>query len=235
MILGLPLIVTRSDPGGMATVARAQAMGIDARHFPLFEARPIEWSVPAGDFDALLLTSAQAVRLAGPCLSPGGSPQRPTLPELPVYAVGAATATAAEKIGRRVEMTGAGNAQALIDAMTSRNIRRILWLCGRDRSRFDARGMELVALPVYAVDPVSPPVGWADVIAAPAVLLAHSARGARRIAACAGAARRHLSLVAISPAVAGAAGDGWTEISVAARPDDASMLAAAHKLCQKGQ
>ena len=210
-------------------------MGIDARHFPLFEARPIEWSVPAGDFDALLLTSAQAVRLAGPRLSPGGSPQRPTLPELPVYAVGAATATAAEKIGRRVEMTGAGDAQALIDAMTSRNIRRILWLCGRDRSRFDARGMELVALPVYAVDPVSPPVGWADAIAAPAVLLAHSARGARRIAACAGAARRHLSLVAISPAVAGAAGDGWTEISVAARPDDASMLAAAHKLCQKGQ
>lgn len=230
MIQSHPLIVTRSDPGGMATVARAQAMGIDARHFPLFEARPIEWSVPAGDFDALLLTSAQAVRLAGPLLSRG----RTAPAGLPIYAVGAATTAAVEEIGRPVEKTGPGNAQGLIDLMASRHIRRVLWLCGRDRSGFDPRDMELVALPVYTVDPVDPPVGWADAIASPAVMLAHSARGAKRIFACAGAARHHLSLVAISPAVAGAAGDGWAKIAVAERPDDASMLAAAYKLCQKG-
>ena len=61
---GLPLIVTRADPGGAATVERARALGLDARHLPLFAAHPLEWAVPEGDFDALLLTSAQAVRLA---------------------------------------------------------------------------------------------------------------------------------------------------------------------------
>jgi uroporphyrinogen-III synthase len=222
---GRPLIVTRADPGGTATVERAKALGLDARHVPLFAARPVEWMVPAGDFDALLLTSAQAIRLAGARLG--------RLAGLPVYAVGAATAAAAEAAGLAVAMTGARGAQTLIDAMASQNIARTLWLCARDRSAFDARGMTLVALPVYTVDPVEPPAGWTDAIAAPAVLFAHSARGAQRIADLAGAARGHLALVAISAAVAEAAGGGWAEIAIAGQPDDASMLAAAHDLCQK--
>ncbi len=221
----LPLIVTRADPGGAATVERAKALGLDARHLPLFAARPVDWAVPAEEFDALLLTSAQAVRLAGSGLD--------ALARLPVYAVGAATAAAAEAAGLNVAMTGPGDAQALIDIMASQNIGRILWLCGRDRSAFDTRDMTLLALPVYAVDPVDPPPGWAEAIAAPAVLLAHSARGAARITDLVGAARGHLALVAISPAVAEAAGGGWTEIAIAAQPDDAAMLAAAHILCQK--
>lgn len=222
---GLPLIVTRADPGGAATVERAKALGLDARHMPLFAARPVDWAVPAGDFDALLLTSAQAVRLAGAGLA--------DLKELPTYAVGAATAAAAKAMGLTVAMTGSRDAQALIDIMASRNIDHILWLCGRDRSAFNARGMMLAALPVYVVDPAEPPAGWAVAVAAPAVLLAHSARGAARIADLAGAARRHLALVAISPAVADAAGEGWAEIAIAAQMNDASMLAAVRKLCQK--
>lgn len=226
--MSLPLIVTRADPGGEATVGRALAMGLDARHLPLFAARSLDWTVPdARDFDALLLTSAQAVRLAGADLA--------RLATLPAYAVQRATAEAAEEAGLHVAMTGDSDARSLLDAMTSRKVRRILWLSGLDRSDLDARGASLVAVPCYAVEPVDPPSGWTDAIAAPAVLLAHSARGAERIAALAGHACSHLSLVAISRTVAAAAGPGWHEIAVAARPDDASMLAEAHALCHKSR
>lgn len=224
---GLPLIVTRADPGGAATVERAKTLGLDARHLPLFAARPLDWAVPADGFDALLLTSAQAVRLAGPGLA--------NLAGLPVYAVGPATAAAAEAAGLAVVMTGPGDGQSLLDAMASQDIGHILWLCGRDRSAFDARNARLTSLPVYAVDPVDPPPGWSEAIAEPAVLLAHSARGAAWIAELVGNARGHLSLVAISGAAAAAAGEGWRKIALAEQPDDASMLAAARILCQKGR
>ncbi len=67
---GRPLIVTRPEPGNQATIARARALGLDAHAMPLFAAHPRAWTAPAGeDFDALLLTSAQAGPLAGPDLA----------------------------------------------------------------------------------------------------------------------------------------------------------------------
>ena len=153
-----PLIVTRPEPGNGATVARARAMGLDARAMPLFAARPLEWTAPAAaDFDALLLTSAAAARLAGPGLA--------SLASLPVYAVGAATADAANAAGLTVAMAGTADAQQLLDDMASQDVRSILWLCGRDRSGFDARGAAITPLPCYAVDPVPPPAEWAGLIA----------------------------------------------------------------------
>ncbi len=228
MTAGVPLLVTRPDPGGAATVRAAKAMGLDARHIPLFAAHALPWTAPdAADFDALLLTSAQAARLAGAELA--------RLAALPAYAVGAATAAAATAAGLDVAMVGTGGARSLIDAMTSRGLRRILWLCGRDRTAIDAGAAALRPFPCYAVDPVDPPRGWFDLVAAPAVLLAHSARAAARIAALTEGRRSHLALVAIGPAAATAAGEGWKECTVALRPDDAAMLAEAHALCHKGR
>lgn len=224
---GLPLIVTRPEPGNAATVERARQMGFDARAMPLFAARPLDWDAPpAENFDALLLTSAAAPRLAGPGLA--------RLAALPAYAVGAATARAAEAVGLAVAITGTADADQLLDAMTSENIRNILWLCGRDRSEFDAGEAAITALSCYAVDPVLPPAEWAGLIAAPAVLLAHSVRAARRVSDLVGVARCHLSLVAISPAVAAAAGDGWQNLAIAGQPDDVAILAQARALWHKG-
>jgi uroporphyrinogen-III synthase len=224
---GLPLIVTRPEPGNSATIARATALGLDAYAMPLFAAQAIAWTAPPqAEFDALLLTSAQAVRLAGPQLA--------RLAALPVYAVGTATAEAAQAAGLRVVKTGAADAQSLVDAMTPEENARILWLCGRDRSELDPRGAALEPLACYAVDALEPPRDWSKRIATPAVLLAHSARAAQRLAELVGSLRSHLALVAISPAVAAAAGDGWAELATAAQPSDASMLALAHALCHKG-
>ena len=224
---GPPLIVTRPEPGNAATVEWASAMGFDAHAMPLFAARPVDWMPPqAGDFDALLLTSAFAARLAGPGLA--------ALASLPVHAVGAATARAAEAAGLAVAMTGSSDVRRLLDDMTSGNIRNILWLCGRDRSEFDAPGAAIVPVPCYAVDPVPPPARWAELTGAPATLLAHSPRAARRISDLVGTARGHLSLAAISPAAAAAAGEGWRALVIAEQPDDVAILAQARALWHKG-
>lgn len=224
---GPPLIVTRPEPGNAATVERAKVLGLDARAIPLFAAQSLEWVLPdAENFDALLLTSALAPTLAGPKLA--------RLASLPVYAVGAATARAAKAGGLTVAMTGTKDAQQLLDAMTSEKVRNILWLCGRDRSEFDARGAATEALPCYAVDPVPPSALWFDLIVAPAIILAHSVRAATRISDLVGDARGHLALVAISASVAVAAGGGWGDLAVSEQPDDAAMLAQAHALWHKG-
>ncbi|HMO76170.1 MAG TPA: uroporphyrinogen-III synthase [Sphingopyxis sp.] len=232
MSAALPVLVTRAEPGNAATVARARAMGLDARGIPLFAAHALSWEAPDPEgHDALLLTSAQAVRLAGPQLG--------RLAALPAFAVGTATAAAAEAAGLRVAMTGEGTVQPLIDAMASGEMLprppRILWLCGRDRTVFDARGARLEPLACYAVDPVDPPPLWVGLTAAPAVILAHSVRGAERVDALTDARRSHLSLVAISEAVARAAGEGWAEVAVTRPPDDAAMVTAAHIMCQKAR
>ena len=86
-----------------------------------------------------------------------------------------------------------------------------------------------------AVDPVEPTALWRDSVAAPAVVLAHSARIAARAADLAGASRKHLTLLAISAAAIDAAGDGWAEKAASPRPDDAAMLAEAVRLCHKGR
>ena len=227
MTVTRPLIVTRPDPGGTATLARARAMGLDAHHLPLFAARPLDWTPPdPAGFDALLLTSAQAVRLAGAGLA--------RLAVLPVHAVGAATARAAEAAGLTVAAVGDGDVQSLADGMASRKIERILWLCGRDRTAFDFGAATVCALPCYAVDAVEPPPEWDARIASDAVLLAHSRRAASRIADLTEGRRAALAIVAISPAARGAAGDGWGAIVAAPQPTDAAMLAVARTLCHKG-
>lgn len=226
MTATLPLIVTRPEPGNAATVDRARAAGLDARAMPLFAARSLPWGPPdARDFDALLLTSAQAVRLAGPQIT--------AFAGLPVLAVGGATATAATAAGLTVAVTGDSDAQRFLDGVTPHGFQRILWLCGRDRSVFDAREATIEAVSVYAVDATPPPPGWAELVSAPAVMMAHSVRAAARIGDLARAERKHLTLLAISPAVAAAAGDGWADVTVSQRPDDAAMLAEAHALCHK--
>jgi len=226
MMAAIPLVVVRPDPGGAQTVERAAAMGLDVRHMPLFAAHPLDWMPPdPADFDALMLTSAQAPRLAGPGIA--------AFAGLPVFAVGDATAAAARAAGLAVTAIGPGDGQGLLDAMTSQNFTRILWLCGRERSSFDARGAALTALAVYAVDPVDPPAEWSALVAGPAVMMVHSSRAAARLSDLVGPERKHLILLAISAAAADAAGAGWAGLAISPRPDDAAMLAEAHALCHK--
>lgn len=86
------VLVVRPEPGSTRTLARLHALGVDAAAFPLFATVPVPWDAPdPAAHDALLITSANAVRHAGPTLA--------ALAHLPVIAVGAQTAEAARGAG----------------------------------------------------------------------------------------------------------------------------------------
>lgn len=215
-----PLAVLRPEPGNAATARRIEALGLQAVRLPLFEVRALPWSPPPGDFDALMLTSANAVRFGGAGLA--------ALRHLPVLAVGAETAGAARCAGFDVMAAGETDAAALVALARERGIARALYLGGRERS-IAAGGPVAQAIPVYASDALAiAPRRLRDLDGAIALL--HSARAATRIGdlfATHGMPRSSLTLAAFSLGVAAAAGPGWASVAVAAAPNDAALIAAA--------
>lgn len=213
-------LVVRPEPGGAATAARLAALGLDAVRLPLFAVTPLPWSPPPATFDALLLTSANAVRHAGPALA--------DLRMLPVVAVGGGTAAAAEAHGLQVAAIGTGDAADALSIAHAQGWRRVIRLAGRERTPLAG----VTDVPVYASDPLSPPPGALE-SARSAVALLHSTRAARFFADLIDrdrVPRREVRLAAISAAVAGAAGTGWDRVLVAAAPSDQQLVAAARTL-----
>lgn len=204
-------LVLRPEPGNGRTVAALRALGVEALGIPLFEIRPLAWAVPAAeDFDALLLTSANAVQSAGEGLA--------AFAHLPVVAVGAATARAAQATGLRVAVTGQSDAAAAVAAASA--FPRLLHLAGREHVVLP--GVERVIL--YASETVS--VAPSRLSAAiDGVVLLHSARAAGQFAALArDLPRARIMLAAISANVAAAAGEGWRRVAIARTPSDAGLI-----------
>ncbi len=224
----LPLIVVRPEETGAATVAAARQMGLDAHHLPLFSLDACAWDAgPPSGYDAILLTSANAARLAGPGLAAYAA--------LPVYAVGPATAAAAAAAGLTVRHTGGrgggGDGAALVRAAWAAGVRRPLWLAGAVHRPLAWAGGWLTPTVVYRADPLPPPPSWAQLVAAPVVIAVHSPRAAARVANLLAGRAGHVALAALSPAVATAAGGGWREIAVATARCDAALLETARRLC----
>ena len=198
----------RPEPGNAATAARIAALGLTALRLPLFAVRALPWSVPdIGRYDALLLTSANAVRFGGNGLD--------ALKPLPVHAVGATTASAASDAGFVIAQTGSGSAADL------RLPYRTLHLAGREHRSLP----DVDVVPVYASDALSPDLR--SLIGA--VAMVHSPRAAARLAAMVGD-RGTTRIAAISGAAAEAAGAGWAAISVADVPTDDALIAVARRL-----
>jgi len=216
------IAVLRPEPGNAATAAAIEALGLTAIRLPLFEVRAIDWTPPdVTRFDALLLTSANAPRHAGPALAGLGS--------LPVHAVGDATAAVARDAGLKVVAVGDRDGAALVAAAAASGVRRGLLLGGRDRAL--ARDPIIAeAIAVYASEQLAIPVEALEQLVG-SVVLVHSPRAARRVADLvdrAGIDRRTMRLAAISAAAADAAGGDWERIAAAASPDDAALIALAH-------
>jgi uroporphyrinogen-III synthase len=216
------VLILRPEPGAGETAARARAMGLDPVVAPLFTLRPLAWTPPdPAGFDAVMLTSASAARLAGGGMTPFLS--------LPCFAVGERTAAAARGAGFADVRAGPGDAEALRSMMAAEGRRRAFHPCGREHMPFD----EIVSVPVYAADSVDRlPDAAASAIAAGAVALLHSPRAAALFAELAGPLRTDTSFAAISPAAAEAAGGGWRSGHAAEAPRDQALLELAAKLCQ---
>ncbi|MGC6399945.1 uroporphyrinogen-III synthase [Sphingomonas sp. FW199] len=213
-----PIAVLRPQPGNAATVARIGGAGRSALALPLFEIRPLDWTPPdPAGFDALILTSANAVRHAGPGLA--------RLAVLPVLAVGDATASAARDAGLTVRAVGDGDAAALADLAVTHGITRALHLAGADHRDLPPTVVART-LPVYASVPRD-----ADLSALTgAIALVHSPAAAERLAMLVDAQqldRAGIAVAVISAAAAAACGGGWAALAVAARPREDALLAAA--------
>ncbi|HEU4959071.1 MAG TPA: uroporphyrinogen-III synthase [Sphingomonas sp.] len=219
-----PLLVLRPSPGAEATAARIVAAGHEPIVLPLFETHAVPWiPPPAAQHDALLLTSANAVRLGGPGLS--------GLRALPVYAVGPATARAAREAGLAIAATGDSDGAELARLAEARGVRRGLLLCGRDRA-LDVGGAIARAVIVYASEALAIDADRLA-LAERAIVLLHSPRAARRfdeLAAAARLDRRAIRIATLSEAVARAAGHGWGDVRVAPQPSDAALIATAIQL-----
>jgi uroporphyrinogen-III synthase len=190
----------------------------------LFEIEPVPWDAPdPRQFDALLLTSANAVRHGGEKLA--------QLRKLPVHAVGAATADAAREAGFTVASVGDAGVDALLAPLDGRQ--RLLHLCGEDRRVPADTAPEITSIVVYRAKQ-RPTVDLSAVKGC--VVLIHSPRAGRHFAELVDKAaldRSSVAIGAISPAAAEAVGDDWGSVDIAERPADEALLVLAERLCNK--
>lgn len=214
------LYILRPEPGASETLRRAQAAGLDAVAAPLFRIEPVGWESHAAGFDALLLTSANAVRHAGPGLL--------ALRGLAVHAVGEATAEAARDAGFAIASSGGAGVDRLLESIAPGM--RLLHLTGEDRRAPAAPRQAITPVTVYRAVPLQP--DFKDLGGAVAVV--HSPRAARRLGELVPAdERKTVSVAAISDAAAEAAGSGWARVARSDHPTDAALLALAALLCDK--
>jgi uroporphyrinogen-III synthase len=144
------VLITRPQPGAVETAKKLSALGFEPVCLPLTEIRPTFVELPAGqDFDAVAVSSANAIRHAQPSLLRA-------LAGLPVFAVGRRTAEAATDAGFKDPTIGPGNGRELATLMASRLARgaRIIYLCGRVRTNgfeeaLRAAGVETMPVETY--------------------------------------------------------------------------------------
>lgn len=215
------LIVLRPEPAASRTVEKAKSLGLDVVSIPLFELEAVEWSAPRkGEFDAILLTSANAVNMAGRQLE--------RLRGLPVHAIGEATAVAAQVAGLGVASTGKAGVDQLLSGI--QHDARLLHLCGEDRRPPEASTQAITTVTVYRAR--TKPGAKLDELQGQVAVL-HSPRAARRLAELVDMARRStICVAAISEATAESAGKGWQDIRTASAPNDTELLALATRLCE---
>jgi uroporphyrinogen-III synthase len=219
------IVVLRPGSGATETMKRARERGLDALSVPLFAIEPVAWQAPeAGSFDALLITSANALRQAGEELTKRRG--------LPVHVVGAATGDAARNGGFDIASAGDAGVERLLGSLEP-NL-KLLHLCGEERTPTPGARQTITALPVYRSKPIEPGPNVDG--AAGAVVLVHSPRAGSRFAELFDAQdldRAACAIAAISADAGDAAGHGWKGVEHAEQPTDDALLALAERLCDK--
>lgn len=222
-----PLLVLRPEPGNAATVRRARSLGLEADGVPIFAVGPVAWVAPdPAGFVGVLLTSANALRMAGPDLA--------RFIHLPAFAVGSATAELAREAGFTSVVVGESDVSRMMGRIATLGVQRLLHICGADITPYDLFGIEVERVVVYDSPAVEPAPDLGPLLALEPVVLLHSPRAARHFASLADeASRPGISLVAISQRAAEAAGNGWREVAIAAEPRDEALLKVAATLCRR--
>lgn len=224
--MSLHCLALRPEPGLSATLEKARAMGLAITGLALSEIRAVAWDCPdPASFDGLLIGSANAILHGGEHLA--------RLTAKPVYAVGEATAAAARVAGFTVAMTGSGGLQGVLDAIPAPC--HLLRIAGEEHVPLvPPAGVSFAEVIAYRsvmlpLDPVA-----ALLASGEALVLLHSAATAAHFASeCGrlGLSRETITLTALGPRIAAAAGEGWASVHTATRPDEAALLQLAFDLC----
>ena len=220
-----PLAILRPEPGASATAKAAEEMGLTPIVMPLFRVEPVPWQAPnPGQFDGLLLTSANAILHGGRELE--------RLRALSAYCVGERTALAVREAGVEVAIVGNGGVDALLESLPADL--KLLHLTGAHWREPGKARQSIRHVPVYESVELPRPERFVEANGAVAAL--HSTRAASLFARhvdAAGMNRSTIAIAAISPEAAEAAGGGWETAEAASEPSDAALLAIAARLCNK--
>lgn len=227
------MLVTRPEPDAHATLARLQALGIEAVMAPVMQRQTLDASLPPADgFVAMVLTSTNALR---------SLEERGALGDylhLPVLAVGDRSAREAEQAGFARVSSAAGALGDLVNAIRISGLKGPLFhptarhQSGDLSKALAPLGIMVATAKIYemvAVDALP-----ADILAGLAdgsigSVLAYSRRTAEIFATLADrldqGQRRRLAMLCLSEAVAEPLLEAhFNRISLADRPDDDAMM-----------
>jgi uroporphyrinogen-III synthase len=220
------LIVTRPWEDAEPLKAKLELLGHEVIASPLLEIVPRpDIEIPAGPYQSIALTSANAIR----CLA--GSPLLERLRPLPVLAVGPQSGAAAREAGFATITEAGGDGEGLarhIIAHARPELGPLLYLSGLDTaSDFSGRlaraGFAVTRVILYEARPATALVTEAS--RADGVLL-YSPRSARLwldLTAKAGVAADVMMHFCLSPNIAAILPDSFAT-RIAARPEEAALL-----------
>lgn len=231
------VLVTRPREDAAGLTAALEARGHEVMLEPLLTIvprDPVDWPPGHEGAQALLVTSANGARAFARC-----DPRR----ELPVYAVGQASAAAARDLGFTTVVSAGGDIDdlaALVAARLDPAGGPLLHpaagsLAGDLQGALSAAGFRVLRAVLYdavpatalsapTVDAINQGVIGAVTFFSPrtAAAFVSLVEAARLAAGCGG-----IAAVCLSPAVAGALERlTWREVAVAVRPDQSALLAA---------
>ena len=227
---GLPVIITRAEPGATQTARRVEALGFTALVSPvlMLQADPAVTLPPPDSLSGLIFTSANGVRFYI---------ERETAWALDAWCVGPSTAQAAREAGFARVHESAGNARQLADfiageiAPPSRPLLHVANAAasGELQRNLAARGYPIVFTPLYRADTapaLSEPARLLLTSRAPAIVLVHSAKGAQAFARLSTShALSELVCVAISTAATRPLRQSWLRaFHVAREPNEDALL-----------
>ena len=225
----MKLLIVRAQPAAENTAKLVTSAGLTPLVMPLFEIAPIDWTAPDPDqFDGVLITSSNAVRLAGEQLS--------YFSGLPAFAVGSQTAEKARSNGLQVKIEGAADKAEITKLARLAGAQRLLWLSGAQTTAQTADD-DIIAQQIIVYEsrrlPASP--DFPKLVLSSDAILLHSPRMARHFRSLCdqfGVDPSRISIAALSSNVAIAADEGWHAVAVAKTPNDADLLLAAQSLAR---
>jgi uroporphyrinogen-III synthase len=214
--------ITRAQPGAEATARRVQALGFTTLVDPLLAIRDLTPTVDLTGVTALAFTSANGVEAFTKLTS---------IRDLPVFAVGEATAEAARAAGFAETFSADGDVDALAQLLTGTRPGLVLCAGAREPAAdlpalLAAVGVEARSLAVYAAEACFPASETLARLPELDAVLLHSPRAARALAAVLQVSPTpSLRALCLSPAVAQPLANAPVKsVAFAPRPRESALL-----------